>query len=716
VNPPPAAPIPLDSPEVFENRELSWLAFARRVLELACDPELPLLERVKFTGIMGMLHDEFFMKRMGGLKQQIRKGVIALSPDGRTPAEELAACREEIRRQMDTLARLTNEEIRPALAAAGIPLLDQADLNEAQRAHLRDSFVGTLLPILTPLAVDAEHPFPFISGQGLNLAIYIQDAAERREHFVRLKVPTNLPRWWRVPGSEGFLPLEQVIAANLDCLFPGKGSFRCFLFRVTRGAEADSDAGDIVDDFDSLLPGDIIRQVTRDLKARRFAGIVRIEVENSMPATLRNWLAEQLQVHEDDIYLTDTLLGLSDLLALRVAGQQGLMAPPLEPVDHPRLRQGPAGGPRSIFEEIRRGDILVHHPYQSFESSVLRLIAEAARDPQVLAIKLTIYRTNSESPIIQALTEASRRGKQVAVLVEITARFDEAPNIAWGQVLEREGVHVAYGVEKLKTHVKLALVVRDEEGGPRSYVHVGTGNYHTGTARIYEDLGILSADPVLCRDVALLFNQLTGALQVSSFERLIVAPSEMRTRFIALIRREVDHLRAGREARIRAKMNQLQDPDIIVELYKAGMAGVPVTLNVRGLCCLRPGVPGLSENIRVFSTIGRFLEHGRIYEFLNGGDREYFVGSADWMKRNLDRRVESIAPVEDPKLREELARILDVYEQDNCSVWDCGPDGSYSRRRPGPEQARVAAQEVFAQMARAQLAANAPAGSDTAPA
>lgn len=714
VSPAPAPLIPLDSPEIFLNRELSWLAFARRVLELACDPALPVLERVKFTGIMGMLHDEFFMKRIGGLKQQVRKGAIKPSPDGRTPAEELAACREEIRKQMGVLSRLMNEEIQPALSAAGIPILAYADLNEMQKTHLRESFASMVLPILTPLAVDVEHPFPFISGQGLNLAIQIQDPAGRRERFVRLKIPTNRPRWWHVPGSAGFVPLEQVIAANLDYLFPGNDTFRHSLFRVTRGSEADDDTGDVIDDPESLLPGDIIRQVTRDLKARRFAGIVRIEAESSMPVLLRNWLAEQLHVPEDDIYPTETLLGLSDLLALRVSGLEEHLPPSHEPVDHPSLRRVPDAEPRSIFDEIRRGDILVHHPYQSFDSSVLRLISEAAEDPKVLAIKLTIYRTSTDSPIIRALTEAARRGKQVAVVVEITARFDEAPNIAWGQVLEREGVHVAYGVEKLKTHVKLALVVRDEEGGPRSYVHMGTGNYHTGTARIYEDLGVLSADPVICRDVAMLFNQLTGALHVPSFEKLIVAPSEMRARFTELIRREADHVRAGREARIRAKMNQLQDPDIIRELYKAGMAGVPVMLNVRGLCCLRPGVPGLSENILVFSTVGRFLEHGRIYEFRNGGDREYYLGSADWMKRNLDRRVESIAPVQDPRLKEELSRILDVYEQDNCSRWDCAPDGTYTRRRPGPEERRVCAQEIFAEMARAQLEAMAPADRDAA--
>lgn len=684
------------------------------MLELACDPTLPVLERVKFTGIMGMLHDEFFMKRIGGLKQQLRKGAIKPSPDGRTPAEELAACCEEIRKQMGVLSRLMNDELLPALSTAGIPILTYADLNEPQQAQLRASFVDLVLPILTPLAVDFEHPFPFISGQGLNLAIQIQDPAGRRVRFIRVKVPTNRPRFWRVPGGAGFVPLEQVIAANLDLLFPGSETFRHSVFGVTRGSEADDNTGEVLDDAESLLPGDIIRQVTRDLKARRFAGIVRIKVESSMPVLLRNWLAEQLHVSEFDIYPTDTLLGLSDLLSLRVAGLEGHLTPPLEPMDHPSLHRAPETEPRTIFDDIRRGDILVHHPYQSFDSSVLRLLSEAAEDPKVLAIKLTIYRTSSDSPIIRALTEAAHRGKQVAVLVEITARFDEAPNIAWGQVLERAGVHVAYGVPKLKTHVKLALVVRDEEGGPRSYVHLGTGNYHTGTARIYEDLGMLSADPALCRDVAMLFNQLTGALHVPSFEKLMVAPSELRSRFIELIRREAEHARAGRKSGIRAKMNQLQDPEVIRELYKAGMAGVPVTLNVRGLCCLRPGVPGLSENIRVCSTVGRFLEHARAYEFSNGGERKYYLGSADWTKRNLDRRVESIAPVDDPKLQAELSRILDVYEEDNSSCWDCAPDGNYTRRRPRPEERPVYAQEIFAKMARAQLTACAPTGSDTA--
>ena len=690
----------LDSREIFLNRELSWLAFARRVLDLTLDPELSLLERVKFVGIMGMLHDEFFMKRIGGLKHQIRQGIVKRSLDGRLPPEELAACRDEIRRQMDTLSQVMRDEIRPMMRAAGIPILDHAELSAEQVARLREDFISSVLPLLTPLAVDAEHPFPFISGQGLNLAITGRDERETREWFVRLKVPTNRPRWLRVPGSDGFVPLEQVIAANLDLLLPGEQPTGAYLFRLTRGAEGDAEAVVEPTDEDALMPGVIVRQVSRDLKARRFAGVVRLKVGADMPATLRNWLAEQMQVPSEDVYPTDTFLGLNDLLALRVAGHEDLLAPAHEPVTHPRLRALDTDDRGAIFEEIAHGDILLHHPYTSFDTSVLRFISSAAQDPGVLAIKLTIYRTSADSPIMKALTDAARNGKQVAVLVEITARFDEAPNIAWGKLLEKEGVHVAYGVEKLKTHVKLALVIREERGRIRSYVHVGTGNYHTVTARIYEDLGILTCDPEISRDVASLFNQLTGALPMQGSQKLIVAPHGMRARFTDLIRREADHAKAGKPARIRAKMNQLQDPDIIRELYKASRAGVRIDLNVRGLCCLRPELPGLSENIRVFSVVGRFLEHGRIYEFANGGRPDYFIGSADWMKRNLDRRVESISPVTDDGIKTELGRILDVYEQDNASRWDCGPDGVYQRRRPKDGESKRASQEVFMEMAR----------------
>jgi polyphosphate kinase len=699
-----------DSPDAFLNRELSWLAFSRRVVELAADRELPLLERVKFVGIDAMLHDEFFMKRMGGLEQQARRGSTRTSTDGRTPAEELAACRVEIRQQMRTLSRLMREEIVPAMREAGIPILGWHELDAEQRATLRREFEQSVLPILTPLAIDAEHPFPFISGQGLNLLIQVPETLGGRERIVRLKVPTNRPRWVPVPGTGGFLPLEQLIAANLDLVIVGGGSFRHSLFRVTRAAEGERIEGDDGEDADSLLPGGIVRQVTRDLKARRFAGISRLKVSGDMPGKLCEWLARQLGLSQDDVYATDTFLGLSDLMALRVPGAEHLLFPPYEPVDHPRLRGEDRGGPSSIFEEIARGDLLLHHPYHSFETSVVRFLREAAEDPAVLAIKITIYRTSRDSPIIRALAEAARRGKQVAVLLEITARFDEAPNIAWGQLLEREGVHVSYGVEKLKTHVKLALVVREEKGALHQYVHVGTGNYHTGTARIYEDLGLLSADPVLCRDVTMLFNQLTGALKPRPYAKLIVAPQDMRARFVQLIRREADHARAGRPSGIRAKMNQLQDQELIRELYEAGRAGVPVALDVRGLCCLRPGVPGLSENIQVFSVVGHFLEHARVYEFTNGGEVEYFIGSADWMKRNHDRRLESIAPVTDPDLGRQLRRILDVFDADNHSRWDCHPDGTYTRRRPAPGEPRRASQEVFVAMAAEEGTAVAPGG------
>ena len=695
------AAVPIDSPLAYFSRELSWLGFARRVLALVEDASLPLLERVKFAGIMGMLHDEFFMKRVGGLKRQIKRGDTEGSPDGRTPDKALAACRAEILDQMRVIDDVIDGGIRPGLAQAGIPIFDIADLSPAETLKLGDTFAASILPVLTPLAVDAEHPFPFISNQGLNLAIQIFQPGHASPRFVRIKVPTNRPRWVPLEGG-GFVPLEQVIAANLDQLLPGSLSFRAYLFRVTRGAEGDNDPATDPHDLDAdLVPGSILRHVTSELKARRFAGVVRLKVGHDMPESMREWLARQLDIGPDDVYPTRSFLGLSDLLQFKVAGHNALRDRPHEPADHPRLRLPGAAPSRAIFEAIRKGDILLHHPYHSFDSSVLRFLQAAAVDPQVLAIKLTIYRTSTDSPIVKALLEAARRDKQVAVLVEITARFDEAPNMAWGALLEKEGVHVSYGVKKLKTHVKLALVVRSEKGGIRRYAHVGSGNYHTGTARLYEDVGILTCDPAICGDIGDLFNQLTGAVPPSDARRLILAPVSMRKRFTELIRREAEHARAGRPSGIRTKMNQLQDGAIIRELYLAGRDGVPIALNVRGLCCLRPGVPGLSENIRVFSVVGRFLEHSRIFEFTNGGETEFYIGSSDWMKRNLDRRVESIVPISDPRLAGELAKILDVYEADNSSAWDCGPDGVYVRRRPGPGELRRAAQDMFIDLAGA---------------
>ena len=690
--------IDTDSPNTLINRELSWLGFARRVLALAEDPALPLLERVKFAGIMGMLYDEFAMKRIGGLKRKIekKKKRKKLSHGGLTPVEELQACRQELHEQSRIVSRLVRSELRPALTAAGIPILNHTELNKQQRTFMQQYFRESVEPILTPLAVDASHPFPFISNLGLNIAVEVKETKKKRNRFVRIKVPANRPRWVPLPNKAGFVPLEQVIASNLGLLFPKAAGLNCYFFRVTRGAKDDPWERACLEDAEAeLAPGCLIGMVTAELTARKFAGVTRLQVSDDMPKRLRRWIAEQLNADPEDILSTKGLLGLANLMSFQVEGYPELRDPPHEPVTHPRLRLLDPDEPAEIFAEIHRGDILLHHPYHSFDSSVLYFLQSAAVDPRVLAIKLTIYRTSSQSPIIQALVEAARRGKQVAVLVEITARFDEAPNIAWGRRLEREGVHVAYGMERLKTHVKLALVVREGKDGIRRYVHVGTGNYHTGTARIYEDLGILSSDPELGTNVAALFNELTGAMPSPSYGKLMVAPHNLREHFTELIRRETRHCRRNRPSGIRAKMNQLQDPRIIGGLYRAGQAGVPISLNVRGLCCLRAGVPGLSKNIRVYSTLGRFLEHARIYRFENDGDPEFFIGSADWMRRNLDRRMETIIPVTDPELKQELEQTLQVYENDNCSAWDMQPDGKYVQRRPRQGEERRAAQEVF---------------------
>jgi len=695
-------PVTPDSGAALINRELSWLSFARRVLALAEDPDEPLLERVKFAGIMGMIYDEFAMKRIGGLFRKVRKEESAARAEGLTPAEELTACRAELRSQQESVARLVEDELRPALRDLGTPILDVGDLDSSQRDFLARYFVDSVQPILTPLAADAAHPFPFISNLGLNLAVLITEPGHRARRFVRIKVPPNRPRWVSLPDHAGWVPLEQVIAHNLSVLFPGSAELACFFFRVTRGAKDDPWTDQVADEEVDLSPGAIIEMVTAELTARRYAGVVRLEVSADMPASLRGWLVTQLGADPADVVATCGLLSLGDLMTLPVEGHAEQRDPPYEPVTHPRLRNLDRTDPAAIFDEIRRGDILVHLPYHSFDTSVLRFIQSAAVDPAVLAIKLTIYRIGGRSRLVQALKEATRRGKQVAVLVEITARFDEAPNIGWGKELEQAGAHVAYGVERVKTHVKLALVVREEPDGIRRYVHVGTGNYHEGTARLYEDLGLLSADPELAGHAAAVFNELTGGIPAPTPGKLLVAPHDLRERFTALIRREAEHARAGRPCGITAKMNQLQDAQMIRELYEASQAGVPIVLNVRGLCCLRAGVPGLSPTIQVYSTLGRFLEHSRIYRFENAGAPELFIGSADLMTRNLARRMEVIAPIGDPVIKAELDNILRVYEDDNCSAWDMQPDGQYVRRRPAAGEACRGAQQVFIEIAASE--------------
>ncbi len=692
--------IDIDAPEALINRELSWLSFARRVLALAEDPDLPLIERIKFVGIMGMLYDEFAMKRMGGLKRKIekrkKKQKKKLSPDGLSPNEELQACREELHKQAHLVSLLMEDELRPALETAQIPILEYAALNGPQQTEMEDYFLDSVEPILTPLAVDASHPFPFISNLGLNLAVVLTEKNKKRNRFVRIKVPTNRPRWIPLAAGTGYVPIEQLIMSNLKRLFPRAVNLKCYLFRVTRGAKDNPwEHASLVDDDLNYAPGSIMNLVTQELTARKFAGVTRLQVSADMPKKTRRWIAEQLDTEPEDIILTKGLQGLADLMFFPGEGFPELREPAYKPVTHPRLRFIDRSDPAEIFDEIRRGDILVHHPYHSFDTSILHFLRCAAVDEKVLAIKLTIYRTSQDSPIIQALIEAARQDKQVAVLVEITARFDEAPNIAWAKRLEREGVHVAYGVERLKTHVKLALVVREESDRVRHYVHVGTGNYHEGTARIYEDMGVISCDRELGRNVAAVFNELTGATPPPDYGKLLVAPHNLRKHFTELICREARHSQAGRPSGICAKMNQLQDERMIRELYRAGQAGVPIALIIRGLCCLRAGVPGLSDNIRVFSTLGRFLEHSRIYRFENSGDPEFFIGSADWMQRNLDRRMETIMQVTDPTLKQELEEILRVYQGDNCSAWDMQPDGNYIQRRPDEGEARRAAQDVF---------------------
>jgi polyphosphate kinase len=688
-------PVTPDSPAALIDRELSWLSFARRVLALAEDPTEPLLERVKFAGIMGMIYDEFAMKRLGGLFRKLGRDQGNRGPQGLTAAEVLEACRSELRSQQGLLAMLVEEQLRPALRHLGTPILDVGDLDQSQREFLARYFTESVEPILTPLAADAAHPFPFISNLGLNLAVLVTEPGRRNRRFVRIKVPANRSRWVPLPNDAGWVPLEQVIAESLTTLFPRAPELACSYFRVTRGAKDDPWTDQAADDDVELSPGAIVGMVTAELTARKFAGAVRLEVSADMPAGLRGWLANQLDTDSADIIATPGLLGLGDLLELPMGGRAEQRDPPHEPATHPRLRNLNRTDPSAVFDEIRRGDILVHLPYHSFDSSILLFLRSAATDPAVLAIKLTIYRTGRHSPILQALKEAARRGKQVAVLVEITARFDEAPNISWGQELEKAGAHVAYGVERVKTHVKLALVVRAEPDGIRRYVHVGTGNYHEGTARLYEDLGLLTADPELAGHVAAVFNELTAGIPAPTHGTLLVAPHDLRERFTALIRREAEHARAGRPCGIRAKMNQLQDPQMIRELYEASLAGVPIVLNVRGLCCLRAAVPGLSPTIQVYSTLGRFLEHSRIYRFENGGAPELFIGSADLMTRNLSRRVEAVAPVRDPVIKGELENILRIYEQDNCSAWDMQPNGEYVRRHPAEGEAPRAAQQVF---------------------
>ncbi len=677
---------------LYLNRELSWLEFNRRVLHEAQDSRTPLLERLKFLGIFSSNLDEFFQVRVAGLKQQLAAGIVERTADGMTPEAQLRAISATVRELTRQHRQTLMHEVIPGLAENGVHLeLKIGDLPPADREHLDRYFHTNVFPVLTPLAVDPGHPFPYISNLSLSLAVVLR-GSDGDERFARVKVPKILPRWVPLTSAHRFVPLEQVIGANLESLFPGVEILGWYTFRISRNTDLQLDDSDEAEDLLSLIQ--------EEVRNRRFAEVVRIEVHASMPESLRQLLLAEFNAEEDqggaaltrdDMYEVMGLLDTADLLSLANLEIPELHDPPFHPGTQVRL-----AGTRSIFEIIKEGDLFLHHPYDSFASSVERFIQTAADDPDVVAIKLTLYRTGGDSSIARVLAHAAERGKQVAVLIELQARFDEENNIIWAQRLEDVGVHVSYGVAGLKTHAKVMLVVRREGDSMRRYVHIGTGNYNPKTARLYTDFGLLSDNVDLGADLTDLFNVLTGFASPAGYRKLIVAPRGMRERFIEMIRREIKHREAGRPARIFAKMNALVDPDIIAALYEASRAGVAIDLIVRGICCLRPGLQGVSENIRVISIIGRFLEHSRAYYFLNGGSEEVYIGSADWMPRNLDRRIECVLPIENPAHRQTIRNVLDLMWADNRQAWELKPDGTHEQRCPPNAEAERATHRILA--------------------
>ncbi|MFC7134263.1 MULTISPECIES: polyphosphate kinase 1 [Salinibaculum] len=692
----------LSDPSLYLNRELSELAFQQRVLHEALDDRTPLLERVRFLAIFTRNMDEFFMKRVGGLKQQIEAGVTERTVDGRTPREQWEAVLEKAAPMLEQQAACYHETVRPALAEAGVEILDYENLTASERANMRTYFEESVLPTLTPLSFDPAHPFPFISNRSLSLAVLTRHHAEEEATFTRVKIPPNRPRL--VPlgdDDQRYVLIEDVVRANLDLLFPSVEVVDAALFRLTRNAEVRRN---------QEVAEDLIDMIEEVLEQRRFGTVVRMELEADAPEQVRETLVAQLDLAEREVFDLRAPLDFRDFEQLTDLDRPELKPDPWTPVQHPRLARGQrydaaslAGesDDDSVFEEIDRGDILLHHPYHSFTDTVQRFLDEAASDPDVLAIKAAIYRTASDSQVIQALIDAAENGKQVAVMVELKARFDEQNNLEWVRTLEEHGIHVAYGTVGLKTHTKTALVVREEGDSVRTYSHVGTGNYHSETAKGYVDLGLLTSDPDIGRDLLKVFNFFTGPALDEEFRKLLIAPVTMREQFTHFIRREAAHARAGRSARIVAKVNGLEDPDIVRELYKASQAGVDIDLFVRDICRLRPGLAGISETVDVYSVVGRFLEHSRIYYFENAGDPEYYIGSADWMTRNLDSRVEAVTPVEDPAIREQLRHVLDVMQADNRRVWEMESDGSYTQRRPDDDESLVDTQAALMREAQA---------------
>lgn len=669
-------------PAWYLNRELSWLEFNRRVLHEALDDRTPLLERVKFAAIFASNLDEFFQVRVAGVREQVAARVLERSADRMPPAQQLAAIRSMVSAMVEQHSRCIVQELLPGLAAHGIRLHERFDdLPGAEREHLRAYFHANVFPVLTPLAVDPAHPFPHISNLSLSLAVSLVDG-DGQPRFARVKVPKLLPRWVPLTRPNEFLPLEYLIGAHLDALFPGVQILGWHLFRITRNTDLNLESGQGASDEAE----DLLEQIQEEVRNRKFGEVVRLEVHKSMPASLRTLLLEEFnEAHEgeglpltdEDIFEVSGPLDGNDLAVIAGLDFPALKDTPFFPVTPRRLAED-----RDLFAAVRESDVFLHHPFDSFQTSVERMIAAAAEDPDVLAIKITLYRTGGE--IARLLAQAAERGKQVAVLIELQARFDEENNISWAKRFEDIGVHVSYGVAGLKTHAKVLLVVRREGDAIRRYVHIGTGNYNPRTSRFYTDFGLITADPDIGADLSDLFNVLTGFAAPSGYRKLLVAPRWMKSRLLELIHRETEHARHGRQGRILAKMNALVDSDIIEALYQASSAGVEIDLIVRGICCLRPGIPQVSERIRVISILGRFLEHSRAFVFRNAGKEEVYISSGDWMPRNLDRRVEAAVPIEDARHRAEIRRLLEMMLEDNRQAWDLGPDGHYVQRRPAP--------------------------------
>ena len=670
-----------DAPDLpdhrFSSRELSWLEFNARVLAQAEDRRIPLLERLKFLAIFASNLDEFYMVRVAGLKRRLDMGLAVRSSDGLTPGETLTQVAERTQELVGRHSRLWLDDIEPALATAGIKVLHWDELDRAERSRLAEYFRAQVFPVLTPLAVDPSHPFPYISGLSLNLAVLVRDTDVERgttERFARVKVPNNVPRFVDVKDEQAdsaYLPMEDLIAAHLDLLFPGLEVVEHHLFRVTRNTDIE-----VEEDRDE----DLLQALERTLTRRRFGPAVRLEVTGTMTSRVLDLLTEEIDVPDEDVLQIPGLLDLASLWQIYGVDRPDLKDPPFVPSTPPRFAENETA--KSVFATLREGDVLVHHPYESFATSVQRFIEQAAADVNVLAIKQTLYRTSGDSPVVEALIDAAEAGKQVVVLVEIKARFDEQANIKWAKALERAGCHVVYGVVGLKTHCKTLLVVRQEGGSIRRYCHIGTGNYNPKTARMYEDLGIFTADPDVGADLTDLFNVLTGYSRQTEYRSLIVAPHGIRRGIVERVEREIEHARAGRSARIRIKTNHLVDEATIDALYRASAAGVQVDLLIRTFCTIRAGVPGLSENIRVRSILGRFLEHSRIVYVENDGEPEYLIGSADLMHRNLDRRVEVMVEVTDRAARAHLRDTLDLAFGADIVAWEMQPDGDW-KRNPG---------------------------------